>query len=826
MLRIVAVGLALAFAAPTPTPAAPADVADATAIHELDLTGVADSEIAALPDASSVPTGDEPPSGARLAPDTQPEAQTAPEPEPDILTTPEHTADFSVLGFTWDHDSVDVVVRYRVHDDDGWGEWNAVGESDASPDPNSTEGRRTHRRGSDPIVAMGSDGLQVWAESATGDVDGLTAVLVDPATSSELPSPQAASRSVARADVATSVIAAAPADPGIIRRSQWGADESLRSCEPDYSPAAFVSAAVHHTASSNDYSPADVPGILNGIMAFHTAPEADGGRGWCDIGYNFLVDRFGRIFEGRAGSVDTTVIGVHTGGFNSRTIGVAAIGNYAAVGPSAELLEGISRVIAWRFATFGIRAADSVQMVSGGGASKYPEGTVVLFPTIYGHRDAQLTTCPGQFLYDALGSIRGRVSALVDATVGVSPRGAVDSFAGTTAGVRVAGWTYDRTTDASINVLVDVDGARTTARAGGSRPDVAAAFGVGPSHGFDLTVPTANGRHLVCVSAQDVDGGVDVLLGCAVVTTTNKVPFGAVDTLQATATGIHVAGWTIDPDTRDPIDVHVYIDAAGYPVRADRSRPDVDAAFHMGAAHGFDVNLPVAQGPHTVCIYPINSPSGANPPLVCRQVTVGAAPIGALDVAVSSSGAIRVEGWTLDPDTTDPIQAHVYVDDVGTPVVAAGSRPDIAAAFGRGDKHGYSLLLGATSGNHRVCAWGIDSSGGANTLLGCRTVGVVNRQPVGALDIVSRSGNDVRVAGWAADPDTSAPSTVHVWLDDAPLVALTAAGSRPDVAAAFGNGAAHGFDATVRVPAGSHRVCLYGIDSTGGVNPLLGCRSV
>ena len=135
--------------------------------------------------------------------------------------------------------------------------------------------------------------------------------------------------------------------PRVVTAAQWGAARPV--CEADLA-SSTLSAAVHHTASTNAYTPDQVPGLLRGFQEYHMRSEASGGRGWCDIGYNFLIDKFGTIYEGRAGSLDMPVIGVHTGGFNSRTVGVSAIGNYQEASVPAVLTESISQIIAFKFA--------------------------------------------------------------------------------------------------------------------------------------------------------------------------------------------------------------------------------------------------------------------------------------------------------------------------------------------------------------------------------------------------------------------------------------------------------------------------------------------
>ena len=136
--------------------------------------------------------------------------------------------------------------------------------------------------------------------------------------------------------------AAAAGQPPIFTRAEWGADESLRDGSPNYS-STIKAGFVHHTASANGYSAAEVPKILRGIYAYHTKSN-----GWSDIGYNFLVDRFGRLWEGRYGGISKPVIGAHTGGFNTDTFAVSAIGNYDKVAAPAAMTDAISRVLAWK----------------------------------------------------------------------------------------------------------------------------------------------------------------------------------------------------------------------------------------------------------------------------------------------------------------------------------------------------------------------------------------------------------------------------------------------------------------------------------------------
>ncbi|NMM25002.1 MAG: hypothetical protein HHJ11_16225, partial [Phycicoccus sp.] len=536
---LISVLVLLGGTAPASANASSASDPHGLTVKEVDLAGVRAEALADLPASAPLPNEDNAVGALQASQDTAPTPAPSPsestipvpttsasampeqapaprteQPAPDVLTTQMSTSPFTVFGVTWDPGPQDVVIRYRVRESGTWSDWQATGASDAVPDANRAEAAdATTRGGTDPIVASHADGVQIWAQASSGKVTGVKVVLIDPGTRPADTAPpaltiaNASTRSmttrqaavtsaVLRQASATIRTVAAPPQPAIVSRAGWGADESMRTCEPDFSTT-MVSAAVHHTASANTYAPEDVPAIIRGFYAYHTRPEADGGRGWCDIGYNFLVDRFGRIFEGRAGGITSTVVGVHTGGFNSRTIGIAAIGDFSTDPVPAALTESLSQLIAWKFSIHHIVAGATVQMVSGGGASKYPVGTVVEFQTIYAHRDAQLTACPGQSLYDLLPAIRARVAELSNESVTYSPVGYIDSIAVTAKGIRVAGWAFDPETTASIQLEVTIDGTASQLLADQDRADVGAMFpSIGSRHGFSGAVAGGGGRHV------------------------------------------------------------------------------------------------------------------------------------------------------------------------------------------------------------------------------------------------------------------------------------------------------------------------------------------
>src|SRR3712207_673322 len=117
-------------------------------------------------------------------------------------------------------------------------------------------------------------------------------------------------------------------------------------------------------------------------------------RGWGDIGYNVIADKFGRLWEGRYGGLASTVIGAHAGGFNTGTFGVSMLGNYDITEPPQGTLDVVADIIAWKFSLYGVDPRGSTQLASGGGGtSRYAKGEVATVPTVFAHRDVGSTAC-------------------------------------------------------------------------------------------------------------------------------------------------------------------------------------------------------------------------------------------------------------------------------------------------------------------------------------------------------------------------------------------------------------------------------------------------
>lgn len=344
---------------------------------------------------------------ARLA--TPAMDRTAPELLSRPLSAPHGS--FGLVGLTWtggpSDDPADIQVRVRTGQ--RWSGWEEVGVADDGPDDGTQDAAgQGSLRGTAPVLTGPADAVQVRVRTVTGaEPPGLTVHLVDPGSSPADADPAAVP--------AGSAVAATPA-PAIITRRQWGADESLVRGTPAAS-SRVKALFLHHTDGSNDYSPAAAAAQVRAVLAFHTKV-----RGWNDIGYNFLVDRFGRIYEGRAGSIDAPMLGAHTGGFNRDSLGIATMGNFEVARPPAAMVGAVQRLMAWEAARYEIDPRGSTTLTSaGGGTSRYPAGRTVRLRTLSGHRDVGATDCPGQYLYSRLPAIRAAVAAAMRPGLGPVP---------------------------------------------------------------------------------------------------------------------------------------------------------------------------------------------------------------------------------------------------------------------------------------------------------------------------------------------------------------------------------------------------------------------
>lgn len=322
---------------------------------------------------------------------------------------PRGTTPFELLGLGWDGPPdalAGTVVRVRTRDaaTGRWSDWHRL-VADAGDGPDDPVHGTTA-----PLWTGRSDGVAVDLRPGPAGVPpGLRVGLVDPgpgvpsAAVRTLPAEPSAEPPVEPPAV---LLAGQAPRPAIVTRAGWGADESLRGKDFDYTgPVRAV--FVHHTDTATDYDCSDAPRVIRAIYQYHVKTN-----GWRDIGYNFLVDRCGTVYEGRAGGVEQPVHGAHTLGFNTDTSGVAAIGTYVDDQPSQPLLDGLAAVAAWKLGLTGRAADGSTKLTSGSSASRYPLGTVVDFDAISGHRDGTATDCPGDALYADLPGLRAAAARL------------------------------------------------------------------------------------------------------------------------------------------------------------------------------------------------------------------------------------------------------------------------------------------------------------------------------------------------------------------------------------------------------------------------------
>ena len=210
--------------------------------------------------------------------------------------------------------------------------------------------------------------------------------------------------------------------PAVVTRAQWGADDA-QTCGNIVYDKGIRAGIVHHTAGSNDYAPQDSAGIVRSIFEYHTRT-----LGWCDIAYNALVDKYGQVFEGRAGGMDRPVEGAHTGGFNQDTWGVAMLGNFETVPPTPIQLRTTGRLLGWRLGLDHVDPLGTVVLTSAGGSfTHFPRGATPTLPTIFTHRDVGITECPGNAAYAQMDLLRDTAAHF---NTPIGPRDLADTLRG------------------------------------------------------------------------------------------------------------------------------------------------------------------------------------------------------------------------------------------------------------------------------------------------------------------------------------------------------------------------------------------------------------
>jgi hypothetical protein len=281
-----------------------------------------------------------------------------------------------LVAVTWQ--SGDAAVRLRWRGPLGWSRWVDAEEELA--------GESGLRRGTEPVWLPG--GAKDVDVDVTGHPRDLRLVTIGERSERRWFEPATAhAATTGQTRLGT-----------VITRAGWGADERIRKA-PRY--AARVDAVVvHHTVTGNDYTAAEAPAMIRSVYAYHVRS-----RGYDDLAYNFLVDRYGKVYQGRAGGIDRAVIGSHAMGFNTGTSGISLLGNLEAQAPPAVMMDAVARTTAYLSERWGFDARGTLSMVSRG-STRYREGVRVTVPRVMGHRDVGTTACPGKHVYGQLGATR------------------------------------------------------------------------------------------------------------------------------------------------------------------------------------------------------------------------------------------------------------------------------------------------------------------------------------------------------------------------------------------------------------------------------------
>ncbi len=310
-----------------------------------------------------------------------------------LVTAPRQ---FALAGLQWSGaEHARIELRARCHDG-AWGPWGL-----ASVTGHDADARSVQRSASfgEPLWVGAADEVQLRSSQAVDDV------IVHFVARPEIASVVA---TTAALPLAGPVLDAGPGQPPIIARSVWAQGHA-----PTAGPASYGTiklAFVHHTVNPNGYSRGEVPALLHAIFDYHRYV-----RGFFDIAYNFMIDLYGRIWEARAGGIDEPVVGAHAGAYNQESTGVAVLGTFTSVVPSAAAISALERLLAWKLALHGIPSLGKVTVVVDPADAFYTPfrpGAHVRLPRVAGHRDGDLTDCPGNAFYHRLPSIRPRIAAL------------------------------------------------------------------------------------------------------------------------------------------------------------------------------------------------------------------------------------------------------------------------------------------------------------------------------------------------------------------------------------------------------------------------------
>jgi|GEM_PF-1155680 len=321
--------------------------------------------------------------------------------------------DFQSVAASWPvgQDAPKLQVRFRGADG-SWGEWTELVDDGAGPDAGQQDMSQV-RAGTDTVFFGNADAVQIATLGEVPDAlpnDSVDVALVGspspvlvPNTTTDVAVAGADDLSVVDAVYrpgTASVQQVADINSKVITRATWGARPPSVSWPVAPTVRHIV---VHHTAGSNAYSTqAQAMQQIRNDQEYHQKT-----RGWADIGYNFIVDKWGNIYEGAAGSLDGAQVGAHTAGFNTGSAGVSMLGDYMTLTPPDEMLRAVAALAEWRLTSYGVRADGEVTLTANSSNTKgWPVGKQITAKTISAHRDLGSTDCPGDQGYAQMDKIR------------------------------------------------------------------------------------------------------------------------------------------------------------------------------------------------------------------------------------------------------------------------------------------------------------------------------------------------------------------------------------------------------------------------------------
>jgi hypothetical protein len=302
---------------------------------------------------------------------------------------------FALAGVQWQGPpTLRVELRARLADG-RWSRWVRAGNAGHGPD----RPRRSAVTIGDPLWAGSADAVQLRSAAPVRAVRLHFVAVAGGA---------AEAAAAAAPPLAAPELPAGPGQPPIIARTAWAHGHAPPAYPPAYGRVRM--GFVHHTENLNGYSAAEVPTLIYNIYLYHRYTN-----GWNDIGYNFVIDAFGRIWEARDGGIDLPVIGAQAGGYNEESTGVAMLGTYSDVLPPGVALRSLQRLLAWKLSLHGIATYGEVTVKvdpSDAFYTPFRPGQLVTLPRIAGHRQGCSTDCPGNTLFAHLGAVRAAARRL------------------------------------------------------------------------------------------------------------------------------------------------------------------------------------------------------------------------------------------------------------------------------------------------------------------------------------------------------------------------------------------------------------------------------